>query len=268
MTEFAGSGDARRSMELLWGRSTPPTRGPKQGLTPESIAAAAVALADAEGLAAVSMRKVGERLGTSAMALYTYVPAKTELLDLMIDTVLRELAADLAAADGHWREAVGRWAAAEWAWARRHPWMMQVSTARPLLGPGEMEVYEAELAIFDGLGLSAAEIGRVTTAVATFIAGAVQQVADTWAAEDAMGTPEDAWWNERSTLMEEMTADVDWPARFPMATRLQEEGAFDQLDRDPEDTTPYLEREALDAFEFGLARLLDGIEAFIASRST
>lgn len=267
MTEFAGSGDARRSMALLWDKCEPPKRGPKQGLTPDAIAAAAVELADAEGLASVSMRKVGERLGTSAMALYTYVPAKTELLDLMIDTVLRELAGALPPVGVAWREAVQAWAAAEWAWARRHPWMMQVSTARPLLGPGELDVYEAQLRIFDGLGLSAIEISRLASTVATFIGGSVKLVADTWAAEQAMGTPEDAWWYERSALLEEMSADVSWPDRWPTATRLQEEGAYDQQDREPDDDTPYLEREALDAFEFGLARLLDGIEVFIASRS-
>ena len=91
MTEYPGRGDARRSMALLWGKAEPPKRGPKQGLSVEAIVGAAIAIADADGLDALSMRKVGERLGTSAMALYTYVPAKTELVDLMLEAVLGEL---------------------------------------------------------------------------------------------------------------------------------------------------------------------------------
>lgn len=265
MTEFVGQGDARRSMALLWGRVEAPTRGPKQALSPDVIAAAAIEVADELGLGALSMRKVGERLGTSAMALYTYVPAKTELLDLMVDRVLRELA-EAMPTEGDWRSQVEAWAEAHWAWARRHPWMQQISTARPLLGPGELDVYEKQLRIFAGLGLSAVEMSKVTTTVATFIGGAVKTVADTWAAEAAMETPEDAWWYERSGLLEEMTADLEWSEVYPTVTALQQQGAFDQAERDPDDASPYLEREALDAFTFGLARLLDGIEAYVAAR--
>lgn len=266
MGEFAGSGDARRSMALLWGRCEVPTRGPKQGLTHDAIVRAAIDLADEEGLGAVSMRKVGERLGTSAMALYTYVPAKTELLDMMLDTVRRDLVVPTVV-DGRWRDAVAGWVAAEWDFARRHAWVAQISTARPLLGPGELDLYESQLRIFDGLPLEPAEIARVAASIAYLVDGAIRQVADARAAEQAMGTPEDEWWYERSALLEEMTSEIDWVARWPTMSRLQDGHAFDQTDRDPDDATPYLERDARDAFEFGLARLLDGVEALIAARA-
>src|SRR5438045_4162211 len=91
---FAGQGDARRSMSLLWrtkeakggqpaGKRSAP--GPKPALSVDAIVDAGIALADAEGLSALSMRAVGARLGRTAMALYTYVPSKSELLDLMYD---------------------------------------------------------------------------------------------------------------------------------------------------------------------------------------
>lgn len=67
----------------------------------------------------------------------------------------------------------------------------------------------------------------------------------------------------RAPLLEEM-ADDAWETRFPIATRLANEHVFDQPDRAPDDATPYLVREAIDAFEFGLLRVLDGLEAFIA----
>ena len=82
--EFTGGGDFRRSLELLWGWQEPGRRGPKQRLSTDEVVAAAIAIADSEGLAALSMRRVSEAMGVSPMALYTYVPSKAELVDLHV----------------------------------------------------------------------------------------------------------------------------------------------------------------------------------------
>src|SRR5258706_15326925 len=89
-TEFTGGGDLGRSIALLWGVPGPVRRGPKPSRTVDEVVQAAIALADTEGLAAFSIRRVAEALGLSAMALYTYVPSKAELLDLMFDRVAAE----------------------------------------------------------------------------------------------------------------------------------------------------------------------------------
>src|SRR5687768_8875421 len=93
--EFTGS-DAARSMALLW--RTPETsavrRGPRPSLDVGRIVAAAVRLADTEGLPAVSMRRVAGELGVPAMTLYSHLPGKGELVDLMLDAVLGELYPD------------------------------------------------------------------------------------------------------------------------------------------------------------------------------
>ena len=83
----SGSGDLSRSLELLWGTREPATRGPKAELSLERIVDAAVALADREGLGALSMRRVATELGVGTMSLYRHVPGKGELLDLMLDRV-------------------------------------------------------------------------------------------------------------------------------------------------------------------------------------
>ncbi len=92
---FAGQGDPRRTLSLLWRAEAPPPArtgpGPKPRLSVDAIVAAAVAIADEEGMDALSMRAVGDRLGRTAMALYTHVPGKSELLDLMYDAVHAEL---------------------------------------------------------------------------------------------------------------------------------------------------------------------------------
>jgi AcrR family transcriptional regulator len=260
MSEIVSRGDPKRSMELLWGAVEPPTRGPKQGLTVADIVRAGIDIADSEGIAALSMRKVAERLGKSAMSLYTYVPGKAELLDVMLDTVVAELRTDISLDDG-WRPAVEAHCRDLWAMYERHPWVLQIVGSRPTLGPGELTLFELQLRLVDGLGMSGTDMGNTIGLIAGYVGGAAKTVADAKAAEHITGVSDDDWWNARSPLL-----DLYWdPARFPIAERLSQEQAFDQLDRAPDDATPYLVRGALDAFEFGLQRVLDGIEAYIAT---
>ncbi len=103
--EHSGGGDISRSLALMWefdlGRRT---RGPKPKLSVDAIVDAAVAVADAEGLDAVSMRRIGQELGVGAMSLYRYVPGKEELLDLMLERVnapVEDERARRRLADGH-----------------------------------------------------------------------------------------------------------------------------------------------------------------------
>jgi AcrR family transcriptional regulator len=264
MTEYAGRGDPRRSMTLLWGLGDAPGRGPKPGLSVAAITDAAIALADAEGLGALSMRRVAEQLGKSPMSLYTYVPGKAELLDLMLDRVLGELPKEYPAEAG-WRAAVETAARTSWAFYQRHSWVLQVSGGRAALGPHEFDFYESQLRPFDGLGLTGVEVARAAGVLMSFVRGSAKAVSDAAAAEQATGISDDEWWNARAPFFEELPAEM-WPERYPTLTRLQAEHAFDQLDR-PDETTSYLVQEALDIFEFGLQRLLDGLETFITSRS-
>ncbi|MGH9120025.1 MAG: TetR/AcrR family transcriptional regulator [Acidimicrobiales bacterium] len=266
MTESSGRGDPRRSMELLWELGAGPTRGPKPGLTLRAIVTAAVELADAEGLSALSMRRVAERLGKSAMAIYTYVPGKAELLDLMLDTALGELPTSYPLDKG-WRPAVEASARDGWEFYERHPWVLQISGARALLGPHEFDCYESQLRLFDGLGLPGGEIARIVAVVHGFVRGAAKAVSDAATAEQATGLSDDDWWEARAPVLEEIMGD-QFAERYPTAARLDaEDHAFVQLDRAEDDDTPYTVRDALDTFEFGLQRLLDGIETYIEARS-
>jgi AcrR family transcriptional regulator len=92
-TEHSSGGDPARTLHLLWREPGPADsrRGPRQGLSADRVAAAAIALADSDGLGSVTMRAVAHALGVVPMSLYTYVPGKAELLDLMLDTVYRQM---------------------------------------------------------------------------------------------------------------------------------------------------------------------------------
>ncbi|MDY7101604.1 MAG: TetR/AcrR family transcriptional regulator [Actinomycetota bacterium] len=266
MTEYTGRGDQRRSMELLWSVERAPVRGQRTGLSAEEIVAEAIAVADTEGLDGLSMRKVAERLGRSPMSLYTYVPGKAELLDVMVDRVMAELVGT-DPLDGGWRAAVERSARATWAMYERHPWVLRVGRSRAAFGPNELDVYEERLRQLDGLGLSGAEMVRIVVVVDGFVRGSAQEVADARTAERVTGLSDDDWWNARMPLLEELSTRPEWVERFPVAHRLAAEEAFARPGRVVGDPTPHTVREALDAFDSGLRWLLDGIEAFIRSRN-
>src|SRR6266542_4453841 len=118
MVVFAGQGDPRRTMALLWRASAPQAGrtapGPKPGLSVDVFVEAAIAVADADTMDGLSMRAVGERLGCSAMALYTYVPSKRELVDLMYDQAHAGQPTGYDLGSG-WRAAVTSWAEDLWA---------------------------------------------------------------------------------------------------------------------------------------------------------
>jgi AcrR family transcriptional regulator len=245
-TEYTGRGDPRRSIELLWGVQERPRRGPKPKLTVGQVTRAAVELADAEGLPAVSMRRVAEHLGVTGMSLYTYVPGKAELLDLMVDTVLGETAPPPA---GTWRVRLEHLARENWALYLRHPWLLQVATSRPVLGPNVVAKYDRDLAAVADLGLGPIEMDLLVAVVGNYVHGAVRGAVEAAQAQQRTGVTDQEWWDAHAPVLEK----VFDPARYPLAATVgaaagEEYAAASAPDR---------------AFEFGLRLLLDGIAASV-----
>jgi AcrR family transcriptional regulator len=256
-TEYSGRGDPARSMALLWGTQKHPTRGPKPGLSVQRIVQAAIGIADAEGLQALSMRRVADELGVGTMSLYTYVPGKAELLDVMLDTVLGEVARPDGVAGG-WRAKLEAYAREHWAHYHRHPWVLGVSGARALLGPNETALFEASLHAVSGVGLSGREMIHVVTLVAEYVRGAAQRAVEAAQAARHTGVTDEQWWAAREPILDRYFDT----SRYPTLVGLDQEGAFQQ----PEGGLDYNLQNAVDSFEFGLERVLDGVEAFIERR--
>ncbi|MFF3152638.1 TetR/AcrR family transcriptional regulator C-terminal domain-containing protein [Streptomyces sp. NPDC057910] len=263
MVIFAGQGDARRSMALLWrsasSQGTRAAPGPKPGLDVDTIVAAGIAVADEQGMAALSMRAVGAWLGRTAMALYTYVPSKSELVDLMHDRVLAELPTAYDTAAG-WRTAIADWAEDTWAFYLRHPWVLQVSQARPVLGPGEYTQLETVVRIMQGAGLDPLRTRRVIAVLFQFVRGMTRIAAERRQAAPETGVSDEEWWAERTALLTEVAPD--FAERFPALAALESHAtaaAADGVRDELADTTPYLEREAREAFRVGLELILAGI---------
>ncbi|HEX6522937.1 MAG TPA: TetR/AcrR family transcriptional regulator [Streptosporangiaceae bacterium] len=246
----SGGGDPARSMALLWGAERPArARGRQPALTIRQITTAAIELADVEGLDALSMRRVAERLGVGTMSLYTYVPGKAELIDLMLDAIYTETSPGPPPA-ASWRERLEHVAHENWDRARRHPWMLQIAaSSRPPLGPGLVAKYERELETVDGLGLSDIEMDAVIALINDYVQGAARGAVDAVSIRQATGIDDETWWAAAAPWLNR----VFDPRRYPVAARVgAAAGEYHRAAYDPGH-----------AFEFGLQRVLDGVGALI-----
>ncbi len=245
-TSRTSGGDPARTLALLWRAEAPSRRGPRPKLDVATIVDAAIALADEQGLEAVTMRALASRLRVSAMTLYGYVPGKEELVDLMLDALYARMDRAAWAGQSGWRERARAIAEANRALYAVHPWAAAVSTARPPLGPGLMEKYEHELAAFDGAGLDDVERDAALSFLLAFVQGAARAAAD---AASAPGTDAE-WWERAGPLLARATD----PARYPLAARVgAAAGEAHGSAHDPEH-----------AYVFGLERVLDGLAALVA----
>ncbi|GGS81364.1 TetR/AcrR family transcriptional regulator [Streptomyces violaceus] len=156
----------------LWERMERPAPAPRTSLTLERIAAAAVEIADEEGGAAVTMRRLATKLGVAPMAAYRHVNGKDDLWALMIDRVSRDLAAPEGATD--WREVMRSYAVQTRELMLAHPWMAAMPTAVIMLTPSRMEVAERGLSALAAHGLDADSVMAALRAVTSFVHGSAQ----------------------------------------------------------------------------------------------
>jgi AcrR family transcriptional regulator len=245
---FGGGPASARAMELLWGTKPAPSRGRKPGMTVERIVAAAIAIADAEGLDALSMRRVADALGVGTMSLYRYLPGKAELYELMLDAAIGA-GAPAEPAPAGWRASLAAFARQSLAGYRRHPWLLEASPSRGLMGPNQTAALEALLRTIAGIGLSGGEMMAVVGLVLSYVRGQARQAAE--AAPARSGVSDERFWREFAPLL---TPHLD-PARFPTLAAVWH------------GTADGGEPVWADEFEFGLERVLDGVEAFVDGRS-
>jgi AcrR family transcriptional regulator len=245
----SSSGDPARTLALLWREAgAVPRRGPARTLDLHAVVAAATRLADAGVLTALSMRAVARAVGVAPMTLYTYVPGKAELLDLMLDAAYAAMPRRDTTGRG-WRERVTSVADENLAWYDAHPWAIEVSTLRPPLGPGLVGKYEHELAAWDGLGLTDTERDDCLTFLLGFVRTAAQARAEARTARAESAMDDQQWWQAAGPLLAQvLSAD-----RYPRATRVgAAAGAEHGSAHDPDH-----------AYRFGLARVLDAVAVLV-----
>jgi AcrR family transcriptional regulator len=232
--------DKGASFDLLWKAPTPPRRGPKPSFTLDDTIQAGIAIADAEGLGAVTMNRVALKTGVTTMALYRYVPSKSALVDLMADDIMKsppELCGQ------HWRADISQWAHANLFLIRRHPWLFDVISTRAAVGPNWARWLDAGLQALTKLPLSASEMLAVLLLVDGHFRASAQVMVG------AKATAE--WAGNFGKMLHRVTGDE----RYPTLTDMVITGRFEE---------PGLDLDGM--FQFGLDRILDGVDDFVASR--
>jgi len=268
-------GDADRVSDDLWspyapdwsaGRGARPGRRPVRELAPRprpdgrqargraapslsraEIVDAAIAVADAEGPDAISMRRIAQVLRSGTMSLYWHVANKEHLLDLMLDVLITEV--EVPAPSGDWRADLRALARNNRAMLLRHRWAMDFVGGRPPLGPNTLLYLDRSLGLLDGFGLDIPTAMNILMTVLTYVMGAslremremrVQRDQEQARVDPAEWEPARAAWRDR------LAAD----GRFTRVVRFLDEG----FDPDAEETRD-------ERFEFGLDCVLDGIAA-------
>jgi AcrR family transcriptional regulator len=225
-------------LELLWGIRDRPRRERKRGLSLDRIVGAAVELADADGLDAVSMSRVAERLGFTTMSLYRHVESKDDLLALMLDAA-SEPPVTLDAPFAGWRDGLERWCRELLVALEHHPWVLHLPIGGPAMTPSQFAWLDRGLQVLADTNLTEPE----KAASVLLLNGAVM-----WQARlsGELG-PETA----QAAMLITPLVDAE---RFPALRRALDAGIF--------------EDESIESdLAFGLERVLDGIGSLVASRA-
>jgi AcrR family transcriptional regulator len=229
-----------RVLQQVWGIEGRSRPGPKPAFHISDIARAAIKLADAGGLAAVSMSKVASELGFTTMSLYRYVDAKDDLYVVMLEHAFGEPPA--LDAGGHWRDRITAWAEAFRDALRRHPWILQIPVEDPPLSPNQLAWLESGLAAFDGTPLTPQVRLSALLLVNIYVRGAAQLTANMLTDPDAVQAA-DRLYTERLRMLAT-------PDRFP--------GIAATLEVPPDEA--YAADFDAAEFTFGLDTVLDGIQ--------
>jgi len=238
-------------LDLLWGRRERGKRGPRAGLSADAIVAAAIRVADAEGLEAVSMARVAHELGFTTMSLYRHVASKEELLQLMWNGGAIG-AEDLVIEGDGWRSRLRTWAIIQRDMIDRHPWITQMPMAAPPVAPNSLHFVERGLATLDDTGLADADKLRIIGLLSSYTLSEARMANDAAraaaAAQAAAGDGDDPSGPPVpfESLLRELLDEPTYPRLYRIAWN---PGAATVSERDE--------------FLFGIDRILDGVAALI-----
>jgi AcrR family transcriptional regulator len=235
------------SLELLWSARQRPARGPKPALTLDQIVSAAIMIADTDGLDALSMRRVARELHVGTMSLYRYLPGKAELLDLMLDAV-SDPGKEIAQSQGKdWRDTLELIARGARDRYLTHPWLLQVNWSRPVVGPNTLAGLEFAIGVIGGLGLTDQERLTLMITLDGFVTGVTRSQLHSVAAVETTGVSDEEFWTRHYPVLGKAMASGEYPTMAALS----------------EDTFSLGWDET---FDWGLQRVLDGVEALVESR--
>lgn len=194
---------------VIWARTGTTHRGRAPSLTHEQITATATAIADAEGLEAVSMRRVARELGVGTMSLYRYVATRDEILELMSDAAMGEIVVDHD--EDTWRETLTVSAHRYRGLILRHPWIVTTLGPRPTIGPNSLRWLEGTLAHLDRPGLTIDQILDMTGTVLAFVQGYTRDELAEREAQRTTGLSGEQWRRRQAPYMRTVLGDGRHP---------------------------------------------------------
>lgn len=243
-----GTPEGQAMVDLLWNPPPPPSRGPKQRLTLDRVVAAGIAVAGRFGATELSMRKVAQELGVGVMSLYTYVPGRDELFELMIDRAWGMRA--LPDRGLPWRAQVEFHAHQAWRMYQEHPWLIWSNLWRMPLGPHVLDVQEDLYRAVLLTGLGERTVAQIAGLVEGQVFGAARSAVTDTSVSGRTGVTADDYWESRAGFWTTYYSQE----RYPSMTRIWAAGGFD-------DEYPGT------AWQLGLQLLLDGVERLAGARS-
>lgn len=207
--------DPVRLLQLLWSDDRPAGRS---GLSLGAIVGAGTVVAQRDGIDAITMRRVAAELGVAAMSLYSHVPGKAELLELMLDACSATVYSgdDLPAARGDWRAAAHFVAHRNFEVAVAQPWTLEIAADRLVPGPGMTAKYEAELAAFDGIGLTDVQMDHALTALLGLASAMARNQVGLERARATSDRDDHQWWQQVGPEL----ATAMRGRQFPLASRV------------------------------------------------
>jgi AcrR family transcriptional regulator len=246
-----GAGAQPQAPPVIWMLPERPARGPKPAHSRDEITAAAMRIADAEGLDAVTMRRVASEVGCGTMTLYRYVPTKDHLFDLMIDATAAEGDLEERLTGTGWRADLRALAQIHRDVLLRHPWLIPLQSGRPSFGPNSMRAIEVGFGVFDGLGLDTDQMLIMFGTLTAYIRGAVAAELAEQEAQRRTGLNQEQW--------------TAWMA--PYVRKLVESGEYPMFNRIIiEAKLPHSDGGPAESFALGLERVLDGLAAGLPPR--
>jgi AcrR family transcriptional regulator len=251
------SEEIRKRSELLWEAPAKPTRGPKAALTREDVVSAAMRVADAGDLAALTMHAVASELGYTPMALYRYFPNKEALVDAAVDAALGSPPARSAPHEG-WRIEVRKWSYAKRAMLCSRPWLAELPFVAAPHGPNWLSWHEAFLRAIAHTGLSPEDMMDVLSVVHGYVHGSSDTIISLSRATARGVTP--AQW--AAAVGADLCRAIDDP-RYPLLSGILTSSSGGITDTSSLPTKHGEPRTMDESFDWGLERVLDGIQLYL-----
>ena len=253
------SDDGPSTLDLLWGVRGRPRRGPRPKLDLDAVLDAAIGVADAEGLEAVTMQRVARELGFTTMSLYRYVQGKEQLVELMTDAALD--AAPEPPGGAGWRDELRGWARAMYAALLRRPWLLYAQMYGPPRGPRQLSWLEAAAGPLRRAGLGAEHTMAVASYLSISVMGMARVAAELRQVHEESGATHGQLDAGYTGVLRRAASTGRYPA---IGALLAEEGP-DGFGPPPEEGEAGAFGDLGPDLDFAVERLLDGVEAFTSA---